>query len=153
MATNLLSRQRSAAMWPGRVSQPRAHKRVYEKAELRAASLSSQHHAAHSRVKSSCGVPGAPWAWANKAQGKQWTLQGLWQGKNDGCCWHDKRLEPERWTDRVTGVPSPTKVKSQSLKPDLKMWYSEGSRQWMLPLSARSLLTGQKKLLQHCQHP
>lgn len=49
MATNLLSMQTSRVPQPGRVPQPRAHKCVYAKAELQAASLSPKLHAAYNQ--------------------------------------------------------------------------------------------------------
>lgn len=47
MATSLLSTHGSEVRQPGRISQPSAHNCIYEKAELRAASLSPKSHAAH----------------------------------------------------------------------------------------------------------
>lgn len=132
MSTNLLSMQRSAVTQPGRVSQPRAHKCVHEKAELQAASLSPKHHAAHRQGEelmcsswSSLGIsqhsPGQAMNAVRFVAGQEWQLLLTWQ----------KARAREMYSQKETGVPLPAKVKS--FKPDLKMMYSEGSKHWDAP--------------------
>lgn len=159
MATSLLSTQRSEVRQPGRVSQPSAHNCIYEKAELRAASLSPKSHAAHRQGEelmgsswSSLGIsqhsPGQGINPVRFVAGQERQLLLAWQ----------KAGARELHSQRETGVPFPAKGKSQSLKPHLKMMYSEGNRHWDAPLRGRSLLMGvacqsQMLLLQHLTAP
>lgn len=67
MATSLLSMQRSEVRQPGRVSQPSAHNCIYEKAELRAASLSPKSHAAHRQGEE---LMGSSWSSSQHSSGQ-----------------------------------------------------------------------------------
>lgn len=140
------------------VSWPRAHKCVYEKAELQAASLSPQHHAAHRQGEellctswSSLGIsqhsPGQAVSPVRFVAGQEWQWLLTWQ----------KAGAREMYTqgNRCTFT---YKSKVTELETSLEDEVQWGQQALGCSLSGRSLLTRvasqrQMMLLQQLQHP